>query len=363
MEELPGESFADLMRQQQTAATRSDSAAAAYSPCLWLIVLWGIAFLVLVFGLSPTASVAGATALITALSSAYFPIRRLLRLQAALPGWSRAARDIFAYLDRTPAVIALKEAKPLPPLRHELRVDSVTLLDRHGQRLFDEISFTVPAGGRLAVLASDNQTPRALVGLLARFYDPLAGRILFDDVDIRWATLDSLRRQTGLLLHDALLFSGTVRENIGCGQAEFDIDVIHDAAKNCRAMDMILGLPDGFETIVGESGLKLELWPAYQIALVRALMRNPSLLVIEEPRTALPEREQAAFEEALQLAATGRTLVVLPTRLASLRAATTILLFHQGRLAGQGTHAELLQSSELYRHLNYIRFHPFPHVR
>src|SRR5690606_10164787 len=134
------------------------------------------------------------------------------------------------YLERQPTLSELPDARPLEPLTRHLRLESVTLLDRSGNKVLDEVSATIPAGSRAAIVSSDRLAPLALAGLLIRFYDPVAGRILFDDFDIRWATMDTVRKQTALVLSDALLLTGTVAQNIGCGRSKFNMMQIHEAA-------------------------------------------------------------------------------------------------------------------------------------
>ncbi len=362
MDELPGESFADLLRQEQTAGYRSDVYESARSPWFWMIVIWSVAFVLVMIGLASRSSVAGGAVLVLSLVSGFFPLKRLARWRAARDTFERAARDIYGYLDRTPTVQPMPDAAPLEPLRRELRIENVTLLDRQGKKVLDEISLTAPALSRIAVLSTDVSTPRALAGLFPRFYDPVAGRILFDDVDIRWGTLESVRSQTLLVLRDSLYFTGTILENIGCGQREFTTDRIHDAAKQCHAIDFILGLPDGFDTIIGQHGVKLDPTQAFRIALARAVIRAPSMLVIEEPDGRASEAELSAVDAALANVGAGRTLVIAPSRLATLRSADLVILFRGGKVVAQGKHADLLQNSELYRHINYIRFNPFPEI-
>lgn len=358
--ELPGGSFTEWLRQERAESYRADVIDAARSPWFWMMAIWSVAFAVLMIGLAKESSVSEATVLVVSLASAYFPLRRLAKLRSRHGAHEHAARDIFHYLDRNPTVRPMPDSKPLAPLRRELRVENVTLFDRMGKKVLDEVSITAPALSRIAVLAGDVRPPRALAGLFPRFYDPVAGRILFDDMDVRWGEVDSVRAQTMLVFRDSLCFTGTVLENLNCGKTPFTADRIHEAAKYCHAIDFILGLPDGFETTIGRQGARLEDSQAFRIALARAVVREPSLLVVEEPDAASSDSEQAAVDAALANAAQGRTLIIVPSRLATLRSADLVVLLHDGKVVAQGTHAELLQSSELYRHLNYVRFHPIP---
>jgi ABC-type multidrug transport system fused ATPase/permease subunit len=362
MADPPNESFADLLRQQQNAGYRADSHEAARSPWFWMFVLWSVIFFVLVVAISSTASFAGTVMLATALIGAAFPVRRLWRLRNQLPTYEMAARDISAYLERTTTIAAAADSKPLPPLQREVRLENVTLEDREGHMVLMDVSLSIPFGSRVAVLATDEHTPHGLWGLFVRFYDPAAGRVLFDDLDIRLASVADVRRQSALVLNDALLFTGTVSENISCSRPEVTVDEIHDAAKDAHAIDFVYQLPDGFDTIVGEQGMKLESSMAFRIALARALIREPSLLIVEEPQLPAESPDLAVLDTTIAAAAQGRTMIVLATRLSTLRNADLIILLHEGHLVAIGKHAELLQTSELYRHLNYIRFHPFPHV-
>jgi ATP-binding cassette, subfamily B, bacterial len=359
----PGESFEDTLRQQLHASYRGDVGEATRSVWLWTMIFCGVAVALLITGLSSAASVAGSVVQIAALVSAYFPARRLIHFRKLLPDCDRAAKEVFAYLDRTVSVTQLTDAKPLPALEQQIRLESVTLMDRSGRKVLDEISALIPAGMRTALFADDRQAPTALAGLLVRFYDPVAGRVVFDDVDVRWGTLPTVRKQTVLVLNDALLLTGTVAENISSGRSDLSMVQIHEAAKRAQAVDFILDLPDGFETIVGEQGMRLEPSQAFRVALARAVVGDPRLIIVEEPKELFSDEEGHLLDAALREISQGRTMLVIPSRLSTLRSADLILLMHKGKLVAHGKHPELLQSSELYRHLNYLRFNPFSNER
>jgi ATP-binding cassette, subfamily B, bacterial len=235
----------------------------------------------------------------------------------------------------------------------------VTVMDRSGRKLLDEVSATIPAGVRTALFSADREAPAALAGLLVRFYDPVAGRVVYDEMDVRWGTLPSVRKHSVLVLNDAQLLTGTVAENISCGRSDLSMVQIHEAAKRAQAIDFILDLPDGFETIVGDQGIRLEPSQAFRIALARGVAGDPQLMIIEEPNGSVSEADAGTLDTALQAVSEGRTTLVIPSRLATLRSSDLILLLHDGKLLAHGKHPELLQSSELYRHLNYLRFNPY----
>jgi ABC-type multidrug transport system fused ATPase/permease subunit len=222
----------------------------------------------------------------------------------------------------------------------------------------EDVTLQIPAGRQVTVVASDPQTPPAVAGLFVRFYDPAAGQVLFDHHDIRRATLDTIRGQTALVFKDGLLFPGTILQNITCGDSGFTSVQVNDAVKRAMAADFIRELPEGLATRLGNQHQPLRPDQAFRIGLARALLRAPSLLVVEEPQAG-NEAADRELDEALTQAAASRTLIVLPARISTLRNADLICVFHEGKLLGQGRHAELLQASEVYRHLCYMRFNPF----
>jgi ABC-type multidrug transport system fused ATPase/permease subunit len=238
-------------------------------------------------------------------------------------------------------------------------LESVTLADRQGRKLLDNVSLTIPARAETAIVASDPSVPIALAGLLARFYDPAAGQILYDGHDIRSVTLRTLRQQATVVVGDGQLFEGTIAENISCGEERYTQLQIIDAAKQARAYNFVKELPQGFATVVGPQVRRLDPGQAYRIALARVALRDPSLIVLQEPSERMDDAAGPHIEDALRRTGQGRTVVLLPTRLDTLRSADQVILLDEGKVVGEGTHQELLKSSDLYRHLIYVRFNPY----
>jgi ABC-type multidrug transport system fused ATPase/permease subunit len=361
---IPGEPRDDTLRRHRQEAERAATSGLIVGPFLSVCVVAGAALVLLLIGINvfrdPPGMTVGVTVVLgSSLLVAFFPARRLNRLRAALPLAERAAAAIFAYLDREPGFAEVAGARPVGRIREKVELQSITLADRQGRKLLGRVSLTIPAATKTAIVASNSTVPIALAGLLARFYDPAAGQILFDGQDIRRATLQSVRQQASVVTGEAQLFSGTVSENIACGEDRFTQLQITDAAKQARAYNFIQQLPQGFATIVGPQGHRLDAGQAFRIALARVALRDPSLVVIQEPQAALEKDAEGHIDEALRRMAQERAVVLLPTRLETLRSADRVVLLHQGEIVGEGTHPELIQASELYRHLTYVRFNPY----
>lgn len=330
----------------------------------WLVWLLGLgaALLLLVVGLSPRPSPAGLGVLALTLARLTLPVIRLRRAIHILRRADEAAAEVFAYLDRQPEVGQMAGALALPGIAREIRWDGVCVSGHAGQSLLADLSLAIPAGALTALVASDCHAPLTMVGLFLRHRDPGAGRILVDGTDLRSVLLGSLRQQIAFAAADGMLFSGTIADNIRCGRVDLSSDQIDDAARQCEAYEAIRDLPEAFATAVGPRGTNIPASLAFRIGLARAVVGNPSVLILQEPPEPAEEKSAQAIEAALERIRTGRTVVVIPSRLATLRAADRVLLIHQGRLQAAGTHTELLQGNALYRHLNYVLFTPFRDV-
>ncbi len=358
MDGYPADPVEARLAACQDAELRAENSLSIIVPAMLLMVLLSTGLLLFVVGVSDQTTVAGTAMLAVALGCAYLPAHRLARLPGELAEAELAAREVFAYLDREPAVRQAPSTHTLARLQREIRFDHVSLEGPKQHAILDEVVFEIPARKRIVLLASDPQTPRALGGLLVRLYDPTAGRVLFDGQDIRHVALTAVRQQAIPVWHDRYLFPGTIAMNVTCADEQFTVDQIRTAMERAGAGEFLQELPAELETRVGEEGVSLSERQAFQVALARALIREPSLLVIEEPAISGGVDEQHV-DRALEQAAEQATLLTIPARLDTIRHADLVYVFHQGQLHARGRHAELLNEDEFYRHQIYIRFNAF----
>ena len=356
------ESFVAAFDRYRRDTRHGLTARVALGPWLLWLLGMGAALLLLVVGLSPRPTPTGLGVLALALARLALPVIRMRRAIQTVHQADEAAEEVFAYLDRTPGVGQIAGALALPGLAREIRWEGVCIAGHAGRPLLADLSLSIRAGSQTALVASDCHAPLTMVGLFLRHKDPAAGRILVDGTDLRSVTLRSLREQIAFAAADGMLFSGTIADNLRCGRMGFTQDKIDDAARRCEVYEAIKALPEAFATAVGPGGTNVPASTAFRIGLARAMIVNPSVLIVQEPPEPAEEKEAQAIDAALQQVRTGRTLVVIPSRLATLRAADRVFLIHQGRLQAEGTHTELLQANALYRHLNYILFTPFRDV-
>jgi ATP-binding cassette subfamily B multidrug efflux pump len=215
------------------------------------------------------------------------------------------------------------------------------------------VSFRIEPGQTVAVLGTTGSGKSTLSSLVPRFYDPTAGTVRIDGQDLRAVTLASLRSQIGVVMQDALIFSGTVRENIAYGRPDASLEEIASAAQAAQAAEFIEQLPERYETVVGERGIGLSGGQRQRLAIARALLVQPRILILDESTSAVDAGTEGLILAALdRLLREGRhTALVIAQRLSTVRAADLILVLDQGRIAAQGTHEELLQRSELYNEI------------
>lgn len=275
----------------------------------------------------------------------------------------KASVHLQAFLGLIPEVSQAVGAKFLDPLARNIALEKVSYvhpMDRQ-RRLLDQLTLTIRANQVTAVVATDSLEARALLSLLPRFIEPQEGRILFDNEDIAWVTLESLRAECVYVGGKDSAFSGSVLENLTCGQEKFTLNEAAEAAKLAHAHNFITKLPFGYETPIGELGEKLDAGQLFRLSLARAALRNPALLIIEEPETRLDEQVKSLIDDAYQRLFKGRTVIILPSRLSTLKRCEQVLFLHQGRVEAHGKHPDLLQKSPLYCHWEYMRFNTFRH--
>jgi ATP-binding cassette subfamily B protein len=321
---------------------------------LCALVLLFVAGVIVLHGQTAVPSV---VVLATALVCLYGPVDRWLEARRLVRRGREAAANVFKFLERRGEVGQVVGAEFLPPLAKQIEFDNVSLREPgSGRMLLEEVTLTIPAGQRIGLVGSDDLEKHALVYLIPRLLDPTSGEIRIDQHNLRWVTLDSLRAQTGIVLSHNLVFHDSVANNIGCGDSAYTLPQIIEAAKVAHAHHFIQKLPQGYETPIGELGHQLSVSEQFRIALARAILRDPALLVIEEPEAALDEDTKSLLDDTLTRVLPGRTAIFLPHRISTLRSCDRVHLLHKGRIVATGTHKELLGHNQLYRHLHYIEF-------
>ncbi len=239
-------------------------------------------------------------------------------------------------------------ARPLSATGGEVRFEDVRFGYRTDREILKGVSFTVPAGRKLAIVGSTGAGKSTISRLLFRFYDVTGGRILIDGQDIRDVTQDSLRAAIGVVPQDTVLFNDTIRYNIGYGRPSASEQEIEQAARAAQVHDFVLRLPDGYDTRVGERGLKLSGGEKQRVAIARTILKNPRILILDEATSALDTRTEQDIQTALRAVASHRTSVVIAHRLSTVVDADEIIVLDDGRIAERGSHAALLAKGGLY---------------
>ncbi len=334
-----------------------------------LLVLLGsaAAFLLLyaagIIVLQGKAGVANLIAMTTSLLLLYGPIDRWLKDRRQMDRGKESAVHLFKFLDRPSDVGQIVGAEFLPALEKQVEFDNVSLREPgSGRMLLQNLSLTIKAGQRIGLVGTDDLEKYALIYLIPRLLDPTSGEIRVDDHNLRWVTLDSLRDKIATVLVHNLVFHDTVANNISCGDPSLTLPKIIEAAKMARAHQFIQKLPQGYETPIGELGHSLTLSQKFRVALARAIIRDPSLLILEEPDEGMDEETKGLIDDALARFLPGRTVIFLPHRVSTIRSCDRIFLLHNGRLEASGIHKELLAQNRLYRHLHYIEFNEMAEV-
>ena len=268
-----------------------------------------------------------------------------------------AADRIFALLDTVPEVQDRPGAVAIGPVRGEIEFDEVTFrYGEGGSPVFQSLSTDFREGQLTALVGPSGAGKTTLVNLVARFYDPVAGRVCVDGRDIREVTMRSLREQIAMVPQEPILFADTIRENIRYGRLDATDAEIHEAAQAANAMEFITDLPKRIDTIVGERGVRLSVGQRQRVAIARAILRNARILLLDEATSSLDNESEFYVQQALDRLMLGRTTIVIAHRLSTVERADRILVLDHGRIVEEGTHAELLVRRGLYQRLYTRRF-------
>jgi ATP-binding cassette subfamily B protein/subfamily B ATP-binding cassette protein MsbA len=261
--------------------------------------------------------------------------------------------DVFTADDAVPEG---RGARPLPPVRGDVSIEDVVFGYLPDRPVLQGVSIAAAAGETIAIVGSTGAGKTTLVGLIARFYDPAAGRVLIDGHDVRQVQIKSLRDQVAIVLQEPFLFPISVAENISLGRPEATRGEIEAAARAANAHEFITALPRGYDTIVGERGTTLSGGERQRMAIARALLKNAPILVLDEPTSALDAETEHAIVDGLQRLMRGRTTFIVAHRLSTIRNATRIVVLEDGKVVEQGTHRQLLIRGGRFSELYHLQF-------
>lgn len=293
---------------------------------------------------------------ITALLLAYEPLKRIANLNANLQEGLAAAVRVFETLDTKPSLKDKKDAQLLLVSKGNIEISNVNFTYPSGKKALHNIQLKIPGGKRVALVGPSGGGKSTLMNMLPRFYDVSEGRIAIDGLDIRDVTLGSLRSQIALVSQEVILFDDTVRANIAYGRMGAKDDDIIKAAKLAAAHDFIMSLPEGYDTIVGEQGIRLSGGQRQRLSIARAMLKNAPILLLDEATSALDTESERQVQAALNRLMEGRTTLVIAHRLSTVMDADAIYVIEDGKITESGKHEDLMANKKTYARLVEMQF-------
>jgi ABC-type multidrug transport system fused ATPase/permease subunit len=318
------------------------------------------AVIIIVFGawrvIEGAITVGVLTAFYSYVLTMFAPVRWIAFINQMAQQAMAAGERVFEILDTPLDVTQKPDAVALPRLEGRLELDGVGFAYGKGNPLLKEISATVEPGQTLALVGPSGSGKTTLINLIPRFYDVTAGAVRVDGHDVRDVDLESLRSQIGMVMQETFLFNMTIRENISYGRSDATREEVEAAARAANAHDFIVEFPEGYDTMIGERGVRLSGGQRQRLAIARAILVDPRVLILDEATSSVDNRTDFLIRRALDELMLGRTTIVIAHRLSTVQRAHQILVMERGAVTARGTHDELLRTSPLYRHLYEIQF-------
>jgi subfamily B ATP-binding cassette protein MsbA len=338
---------------------------AIQSPVMEFIATLGLVGVLVIAGyevIGGKTSIGTFFAFVAAISSMYKPVKNFANLNEQIQQALAASERIFYVLDTKSFVAELPNAKVLPPLREKIVFENVSFyypqegFSRENDLVLEDINLEISKGEVLALVGPSGGGKTTIANLIPRFYDSAKGRITIDSQDIREVTLKSLREQMGIVTQETILFNDTIRNNIAYGDPQAPFERIVACARVANAHEFITKLPQGYDTVIGERGMKLSGGEKQRIAIARAILKDPEMLIFDEATSSLDSESELLVQQALDRLMKDHTTLVIAHRLSTIRKADRIIVIDGGRILEVGKHKELMGRSGLYRRLYDLQF-------
>lgn len=285
------------------------------------------------------------------LTNMYKPIRNLVKLSTKFSKAMVSAQRITEILEIEPEIQDLPNAIEASHLKGEIVFQDISFNYREGKDVLKKLSFSIFPGQKIALVGASGAGKSTIANLILRLYDPQRGTILIDGVDIKGYKRESLRREIGIVLQDSILFGATIRENISYGKPQAAQEEIEEAAQQAHVHDFIIHLPDGYDTVLGERGSTLSGGQRQRISLARAIIKQPSILILDEPTSAVDAESARLIQDTLEHFLKGRTSIVIVHQFSSIKKFDQILVLKSGEVVERGTHNELMEHKGYYHKL------------
>ena len=285
------------------------------------------------------------------------PVRTLIDFMEQFQNGYSGFERFMEIMNIEPDIKDKEDALELPNVKGNITFEDVSFqYEENTEKVLNHINLNVPAGSYMALVGSSGAGKSTLCSLIPRFYDVTGGTIRIDGIDIRDVKLKSLRNQIGIVQQDVYLFAGTIMENIRYGKPDATEEEIIEAAKNANAHEFIMSFPDGYQTDIGQRGIKLSGGQKQRLSIARVFLKNPPILIFDEATSALDNESEKVVQDSLEKLAKNRTTFVIAHRLSTIKNAQKILVLSEDGIEEEGTHEELLAKKGTYEHLYMMQF-------
>jgi len=357
-EDYESERFAGFNRMSMDANMNAVKAWATFRPLIDLLTSLGTA-IVLGFGahqvMGGHLSVGTLVAFISYVHMVQRPVRRLTRVMNMFQRAAASAERVFEILDSTPEVMEKPDAIPVPDDPQKIIFDSVTFSYDNTRTVIEDFSLCINSGESVALVGPSGAGKSTIVNLLMRFYDPDTGSVSMGETDIRDATVKSIRERFGVVSQEILLFNGTIRENISYGRPDATEEQVREASLLANADEFVQTFADGYETVVGERGIRLSGGQRQRVAIARAILKDPQILVFDEATSHLDTVSEHLIQEAMGRLLVGRTSIIIAHRLSTIRSADKIVVMDKGKIVECGTPKDLLNAQGTFATMHHMQ--------